>query len=85
MKELQIKREHERRAGEAPEAIVALTAKPTVTTRTGIDAVDAHPASDGCLRMCEKPGVPPHELKLSKGCVAMITRNMYGKFKTAGV
>jgi hypothetical protein len=41
----------------------------------------AHAVSDEFLRMCEKPGVPPHELKLSKGCVAMITRNMDGKFK----
>lgn len=28
-----------------------------------------------------RAGSPPHELKLSVNCVAMITRNMEGKFK----
>jgi hypothetical protein len=33
------------------------------------------------LRFTTAAGAPPHQLKLSKNCVAMITRNLEGKFK----
>ena len=47
----------------------------------GIDAVDDEMITNEFLNMCDSPGVPPHRFQLFKGCVAMVTRDLDGRFQ----